>query len=156
MWLFVMVKSIAGAAIFFQDWGLLKWRIKVLHIPLSYQRSGFQEEQNFQIKLLVSELEHIMLLPWVKMVRLTLGVKEIKVSQELINYKLKYFSYIQLQSKPTKIICNQFIIDACCGDSHTLVLLKDGRLKSCGSNSNGCLGHSIHAINDKKKRCKQL
>ena len=37
-----------------------------------------------------------------------------------------------------------------------MVLLADGRLKTCGSNSHDVLGHSEYNPKDKKKRCKKL
>lgn len=43
-----------------------------------------------------------------------------------------------------------------CGDYHTLVLVEGNRLKSCGGNKNGVLGHCQYDQSDKKKRCKKL
>jgi hypothetical protein len=37
-----------------------------------------------------------------------------------------------------------------------MVLLSDGRLKTCGSNFHGVLGHLSYDVNDKKKRAKKL
>lgn len=51
--------------------------------------------------------------------------------------------------------CNDLIADVSCGESHTLLLLQDGRLKSCGSNVHGVLGHSLYDLKDKKKRVKK-
>lgn len=51
--------------------------------------------------------------------------------------------------------CNELIADVSCGESHTLLLLKDGRLKSCGSNVYDVLGHSLFDPKDKKKRVKK-
>lgn len=54
------------------------------------------------------------------------------------------------------MICDEPVMDVVCGDSHTLVLLLDGRLKSCGSNTYKVLGHNSYDPLDKKKRCKKL
>ncbi len=47
-------------------------------------------------------------------------------------------------------------MDAVCGDLHTLVLLQNNELRTCGGNKNGALGHNHFDPSDKKKRCKKL
>ena len=54
------------------------------------------------------------------------------------------------------MICEYSIKDACCGESHTLVVLADSRLMSCGSNSHGVLGHPSFEPGNKKKKVKKL
>ena len=54
------------------------------------------------------------------------------------------------------MICEERIIDAACGDLHTLVRSQNNILRSCGGNKNGALGHSHYDSSDKKKRCKRL
>ena len=54
------------------------------------------------------------------------------------------------------MICHELIADVCCGESHTLVLLKDGRLKTCGGNAHKVLGHSVYTQKGRKERCKKL
>jgi alpha-tubulin suppressor-like RCC1 family protein len=54
------------------------------------------------------------------------------------------------------MVCNDRIIDAACGDLHTLVKFDNNQLKTCGGNKNGALGHNNYDVSDKKKRCKKL
>lgn len=54
------------------------------------------------------------------------------------------------------MVCDELIKDVSCGESHTVVLLRDGRLKSCGSNAHDALGHTTYDLKDKKKRAKRL
>ena len=54
------------------------------------------------------------------------------------------------------MVCNERIVDVSCGEAHTMVLLSDGLLKTCGSNSHGALGHLHFDLNDRKKRAKKL
>ena len=63
---------------------------------------------------------------------------------------------LETQSQPTRMECSELMVDVACGEAHTLVLLRDGRMMSCGSNSQKALGHSHFDPQDKKKRCWKL
>eukprot|EP01124_Arcella_intermedia_P034822 TRINITY_DN86_c0_g2_i2.p1 TRINITY_DN86_c0_g2~~TRINITY_DN86_c0_g2_i2.p1 ORF type:complete len:401 (-),score=96.04 TRINITY_DN86_c0_g2_i2:36-1238(-) len=54
---------------------------------------------------------------------------------------------ITSQNSPQKVTLPDTIIQICCGNVHTLILLEDGSLFSCGSNTTGQLG-----LGDYKKR----
>jgi alpha-tubulin suppressor-like RCC1 family protein len=57
------------------------------------------------------------------------------------------------QATPTKILLDKRVIQAACGEYHSLILTEQLELMSCGNNAYSALGHSE---TDQKKRCKKF